>query len=179
MSIMKVTVNTDNSAASVANYLSPNATDKAQSERNVSNYFEALAIGARQKNSVTLNTNIVDASGTVTIASTGPTNGQTCTIAGRTFTAMTSGADPEANEFDISATASTVATNLAAAINQSANTNTVVSAEADGAVVTVTAREGSGTVGNNLTFVNVNLSNATFSGSGFLASGSNGTETAI
>lgn len=117
----------------------------------------------------------VQASGTITIASTGPTNNQTCTIAGVTFTAKTSGAVPANGEFNISATPATVATNLAAAINAVTSLSGVVSATSLLGVVTVTAAV-PGTIGNGIVMANVNLSNTTFV---TLANGSNGTAYSI
>ncbi len=123
---------------------------------------------------LSFNVGMVYASGTVTVTSTGPTNGQTALIAGYTLTAKTSGADPTAGEFNISATASVVATGIAAAINAVVGLKSLVSASASLGVVTVTSLV-LGTPGNGLKFANTNLSNTTFSGSGVLASGSDGT----
>ena len=120
----------------------------------------------------------VDASGTVTFASTGPTNGQTMTLGISTITAATS-ATPGALEFTRSNTPAVNATNLAALINSHEDFDGVCTAEADGAVVTITARAGSGALGNTIVLANVNLSNTTMSGSGELADGDNGTTTDV
>lgn len=120
------------------------------------------------------NVGIVAASGIITIASTGPTNTQTCLIAGYTLTAVTSGATPANGEFNISATPATVATGIATAINAVVGLKSLVSAVAALGVVTVTAAS-LGTPGNGIKFGNTNLANTTFTGSGFLANGSDGT----
>ncbi len=117
----------------------------------------------------------IQASGTITVTSTGPTNGQTCTIAGVTFTAKTSGAVPANSEFDISATPATVAANIVTAINATVALSGVVSATSALGVVTVTAAI-PGTVGNGIVIVNVNLSNTSFV---TLANGDNGTTYSI
>lgn len=136
--------------------------------QNLINYFESLP--DQQQALLTCDVAAVKAAGTITFASTGPTNNQTCTIAGVTFTAKTSGAG--AHEFNINASATVVATNLAAAINAAnGSLNGIVSATSALGVVTVTAYE-AGTVGNGIDILNVDLANATFSN---LAGGSDGT----
>jgi len=120
----------------------------------------------------------VEASGTVTFASTGPTNGQTMTLATSTITAVTS-ATPGELQFTRSNTPSVNATNLAALINTHPDFDGVCTAEAVAGVVTITARAGSGELGNTIVLANVNLSNTTMSGSGTLANGDNGTITDV
>lgn len=79
----------------------------------------------------------IAATSTWTFSSTGPTNGQTCTVANVTFTAETSGA--VGNQFNISATPATVAANFAAAINGSVNLIGICTAKAVSGVVTLTS----------------------------------------
>ena len=79
----------------------------------------------------------VSATSTWTFSSTGPTNGQTCTVANITFTAETSGAT--GNQFNISSTPATVAANFAAAINGSTNLKGICTATALSGVVTLTS----------------------------------------
>jgi hypothetical protein len=90
----------------------------------------------------------VRAVGSITQTSTGAANGETLTVAGVTFTARTSGAT--GNEWNRSDTVATSATNLAAAINASTDTNPYVIAEAAAGVVTVTVLE-PGVLGNLVT----------------------------
>lgn len=173
MSLQQIVLNTgaNNSAddfKSVCN-LAPGQLPALQ---NLANYLESMP--DQQNGLLSINVGMVAASGTVTVASTGPTNGQTCLIAGYTLTAVTAGADPALGQFNISATPATVATGLAAAINGLTGLKALVSASADGAVVTVSSIP-LGTPGNGVKFANTNLSNTTFSGSGNLASGSDGT----
>lgn len=98
----------------------------------------------------------VKAAGTVTFSSTGPTNTQTMTIAGVTFTAVTSGAT--GNQFNISATPATVAANLASAINAATSMAGIVTATSLLGVVTITAVV-PGLIGNGLVVSAGTLSN--------------------
>jgi phage tail sheath gpL-like len=96
------------------------------------------------------------AQATVTFASTGPTNTQTCTVGNVTLTAVTSGATGP--QFNISATPATVAANFAAAVN--ANCVGICTATNLLGVVTLTA-SAVGTIGNGLQLSVGNLSNVT------------------
>lgn len=136
---------------------------------NLSEYFAGVVSGTNLGAQIAINTGAVKASGTVTFTSTGPTNGQTCTFFGVTFTAVTSGAT--GNQFNISATPATVAANLASAINASTSLAGIVTATSLLGVVTVSAVV-PGKIGNGLVMANVNLSNTTVSS---LANGSDGT----
>lgn len=136
------------------------------------NYFRSVASGVQDGANTTVYEGAVNATGLITITSTGPTNSQTCTIGAVTFTAVTSGAT--GNQFNINATAGTVAANLAAAINASANLAGKITATASGTstgIVTLTSVV-PGLIGNALSLANVNLSNTTMTA---FASGSNGT----
>jgi hypothetical protein len=127
----------------------------------------------------------VAASGTITIASTGPTNGQIITIGGVAYTFRTalSTSPTVPNEIKTNATPATVAAAIADAINGvvgadvSVGTvyNPLASASDTGAVVTVTARD-TGIAGNAIVFANTTpASNTTFAGtSGFLTGGTAG-----
>lgn len=141
---------------------------------NVGNFIRAIASG-NQNAELTVDMGAVKATGTITIASTGPTNNQTMTLCGETLTAKTSGAVPADGEFNVSATPATVATNLAAAINAVVALQTVCTATAALGVVTVTAIA-PGTMGNGLYAVNVDLSNTTVVS---LTGGTNGTTTVL
>jgi len=136
---------------------------------NLAQYIAGVVSGTNLGALLAVNVGAVKASGTVTFASTGPTNGQTCTLFGVTFTAVTSGAT--GNQFNISATPATVAANLASAINAATSLAGIVTATSLLGVVTVTAVV-PGKIGNGLVMANVNLSNTTFSS---LANGADGT----
>lgn len=124
--------------------------------QNFYNYIGALS-GGLQSASLSFKVGAVQAAGTFTFSSTGPTNGQTCTICGLTFTAVTAASG--VREFTRSNTPSVNATNLAAAINLASNGLTgICTAVAANAVVTVTAVV-PGLIGNGLVMANVNLSN--------------------
>ncbi len=176
MSLTKLVINSSLSVdefKSVCN-LSPG---QLPATNNFVNYIESL-IGGNQMALLSFNVGVVAASGTITIASTGPTNNQTMSIAGYTLTAKTSGAVAANGEFNISATPATVATNITSAINAVVGLKSLVSATSSSGVVTVTSIA-PGTPGNGIKMANVDLSNATVSGSGNLVSGSDGTSYSI
>lgn len=125
---------------------------------NFSDFIGGLLGGATQGALLSFAVGATQASGTVTFASTGPTNGQTCTIAGVTFTAVTSGAT--GNQFNISATPATVAANLASAINAASSLSGILTATSALGVVTVKPVV-PGKIGNGIVMANVNLSNTT------------------
>lgn len=133
------------------------------------NYIGALSGGSIIGASLAFQVGAVKASGTVTFTSTGPTNGQTCTLFGVTFTAVTSGAT--GNQFNINSTPATVAANMVTAINAATSLAGIVTATSLLGVVTISAVV-PGKIGNGLVMANVNLSNAAFV---TLASGADGT----
>lgn len=111
----------------------------------------------------------IAATSTWTFSSTGPTNGETCTVANITFTAETSGAT--GNQFNISSTPATVAANFAAAINGSVNLKGICTATSALGVVTLTSVV-PGLIGNGIetgvgTLVNTVV--VAFGGSGAVA----------
>ena len=155
MSLQRIVIDTPITAldfTSVVN-LAPLGRPALQS---LEQYFAALQGGLQSTNSLKVLVGAVQAAGTFTFSSTGPTNSQTCTIAGVTFTAKTSAS--LANEFTISATPATVAANLAAAINASASGAGIVTATSLLGVVTVTVVV-PGTIGNGIVLSAGTLSN--------------------
>jgi hypothetical protein len=103
---------------------------------------------------------------TATITSTGSaTNGETALVCNTTLTAKTSGADPTAGEFDISATVATQAANIALAINSVAALSGIVTATSALGVVTITAVQ-PGLTGNGLQISEglTNVTKTAFSG---------------
>lgn len=102
----------------------------------------------------------VQATASFTVATGGSTNGQIGTLLNEDLTAVTSGADPEAGEFNISATAATQAASMVTAIN------TVLAgkvlATSNLGVVTITSLV-PGEVGNGLQIDEGNLANVTSS----------------
>lgn len=132
------------------------------------NYVSGL-ISGNQMATLAFKVAAVKASGTITQTSTGAANDQTLTIAGITFTAKTSGAS--GNEWNRNNTVATSATNLAAAINASADLTGIVTATSALGVVTVTAVV-PGLIGNGLVMANVDCSNTTVVS---FASGTDGT----
>jgi len=115
---------------------------------NFIDYLSGLAGGNVSGATLVFGVGAVRAVGSITQTSTGAANGETLTVAAVTFTARTSGAT--GNEWNRSDTVATSATNLAAAINASTDTNPYVSASASAGVVTVTVLE-PGVLGNTIT----------------------------
>lgn len=171
MSLQRMIINSDLTAASFKSVCNLES-GQLESVNSLVNYFGGLSGGLYMAN-LAINVGAVQAAGTVTFASTGPTNGQTCTICGVTFTAVTSGAT--GNQFNINATPATVAANLATAINAATSLAGIVTATSLLGVTTITAVV-PGTMGNGLVMANVNLSNATFA---TFANGADGTAYAV
>lgn len=125
-------------------------SDKNKTVAAVRNILDGIAAGSRA-GSLDVKQNGgtgVAAAGTLTAA--GVLAADTCAINGVVFTAVTGAAAAE--QFDRSGTDAQTATNLAAAINASANAlvRDHVTAAAAGAVVTVTAKN-KGATGNAIT----------------------------
>lgn len=140
---------------------------------NFVDYLGGLTGGNLSGASLAFQVGATKATGTVTFSSTGPTNGQTCTLFGVTFTAVTSSAT--GNQFNINATPATVASNFATAVNAATSLSGIVTASALLGVVTLSAVV-PGKIGNGLVMANVNLSNTVFV---TLANGADGTATTI
>ena len=157
----------DMSAASLESVINFGA--KKEGTLQLADFITSMAAGVHV-GSLVCNVGSVQASGTFTVSSTGPTNNETAVVAGTTITAKTSGAVPASGEFNINATASVVATGMALAINSVAALSGIVTAAANGAVVTVTAVI-PGVVGNGLVLSDAMTNVATVS----MAGGSNGT----
>lgn len=172
MSLVRLVINSNGTAADFKSQcnLAMGGLDAANS---FADYIGGLIGGNLISASLDFAVGAVQAQGTVTFASTGPTNGQTCTLCGVTFTAVTSGAT--GNQFNISATPAVVAANFASAVNAATSLKGLITATSLLGVVTVTAAV-PGTVGNGLVIANVNLANATFS---TLAAGAEGTPYSI
>jgi hypothetical protein len=134
-------------------------------------YLRGFAKGTR-RGSMLVKSGAVKASGTVTFTSTGPVNDETMVVAGQTITAKTS-ATPGELEFTRSNTPSVDATNLAALLNSHTAFAGVVTASAASGVVTIKAAV-PGLIGNTLTLTE-SMTNTAVSGSGTLASGTDGT----
>lgn len=133
--------------------------DSRTALKNLINYLQAM-LGGRKSGTLGIRTGLAYATATLTVSSTGSVNDETMTIAGITFTAKTSGAT--GNQFNISSTPATQATNMANAFNASSDLAGIVTAEAAGAVVALTSVV-PGLVGNGLeiteSLTNVALSN--------------------
>lgn len=109
---------------------------------------------------------------TATLTSTGAaSDGETCVICNVTFTAKSSGAT--GNQFNVSATPATQATNIKNAINNSSNLAGIVTATSSAGVVTITA-VAPGAVGNGLQ-ISEALTNVSLASFSSLATGVDGT----
>lgn len=136
---------------------------------NLAQYFEGVVSGTNLGASIAVNVGAVKAAGTLTVATGGSANNETCSICNVTFTAKTSGAT--GNQFNISATAATQAANMVTAINASADlAGKVVASNVDG-VVTITSVV-PGAFGNGLQLSAGTLANVTL---GAFANGADGT----
>lgn len=129
---------------------SPISIDANKTALQARNTFSKLASGHNAGDyTVKCRKAAVAASGTVTVGTSVDAD-DTVTIGGVVFTAKASGATGD--QWNISATASVCATNLAAAINASTTAGAAgcFSAQANGAVVTITAAQ-PGKIGNAIT----------------------------
>ena len=151
-----------------AAFETPGSSAKAAIVNKISNFIIGVMSGSElgpsgSAPSVAINIEgqATAASGTLTVSTGGSTAAQTCSIAGVTFTARASGAT--GNEFNVSATAATQATNMAAAINASSSLSGIVTASSSGGVVTITAAT-KGKVGNGIAISAGTLSNVVASG---------------
>lgn len=155
----------------------PTSATAGSESRSVLRRFMSLLngviAGAYAGWSWTIYSGAVQATATLTFASTGPAADETFTICGTTFTAKSSGAT--GNQWNRSDAVATSAAALAAAVNASATakvTGAVTATSALG-VVTFTAKV-PGTIGNGIEIAVGTLANTTLSSGGFTA-GANGT----
>lgn len=176
MSITNIVINTVDTAAMVLDQLDPQgAADSNMSLGRLARYIDGLADGAFYYNTVVEDIGAMQSVGTLTVSSTGPTNGEVGTVANQNLTAMTSGADPTMGQFNISATASIVATNIALAINSTPAINAIVTATHALGVVTLTANH-AGNTGNGIELSAGNLANTVAVG---FSGGTNGTKVTL
>lgn len=166
------TWNTPDSAADVTDRILPTASDPSNSLDRMAKYVDGMAMGVLGYTNAAFKIGIVNATATLTMTGAA-TALQTLSVANVTFTAETSGAT--GNQYNLNATPTTQAANIAAAINGSTNLANLVTATSALGVVTISAFTG-GVEGNGLQISAGNTSNMTaaaFSG------GSNGTKTVL
>jgi hypothetical protein len=149
------------------------APGKLPALNNFIDYLSGLSGGAQLGASLAFKLGCVQAAGTLTVATGGSANNETCSICNITFTAKTSGAT--GNQFNISATAATQATSMAAAINASSDLTGKVTALAQNGVVTITSVV-PGLLGNGMQLSAGTLANVTLSA---FAGGTDGTAYSI
>lgn len=135
--------------------------------QNLVNYLESMP--DQQNALISIDVGAVQASASFTVSSTGPTNTQAGSLLNQTLTAVTSGADPDAGEFNINATPANVAASMVLAIN--ATLGDKVLASSNLGVVTILALV-PGVMGNGLQISAGTLSNVV---AGAFADGSDGT----
>lgn len=136
---------------------------------NFVDYLAGLSGGNVPGASLAFKVGAVQASGTLTVATGGSANDNSCTICNVTLTGKTS--STANNEFTVSATAATQATNMATAINASTSLAGKVTASALLGVVTITSVV-PGLLGNGLQLSAGTLANVTL---GAFANGTDGT----
>ncbi len=144
-------------------YMNFSSTDPKGSLQNLINYLNGVKGGQRQP--ISIESRMGETAATATITSTGAaTADETLVVNGVTFTAKASGAT--GNQFNLSGTVATQATNIANAINNSSSAGVSnVTASASLGVVTLTC-DIPGTVGNGFT-LSESMSNVAVSGSNF------------
>ena len=167
MSLTRIILDSDLSAAGLNSILNLEP-GQLPALNNLINYLGGVSGGNYMAN-LAIKVGAVQATGTLTVSSTGSTNGQQMSVCNVLFTAVTSGAT--GNQFNISTTPATQAANMAAAINASANLTGKVTAVAVGGVVTITAVT-PGLMGNGLNLDEGSLSNVA---KGVFAGGTDGT----
>ena len=176
MSITNIVITTVDTAAMVLDQLDPQPNaDSQNSLQRLARYIDGLGDGAFYYSTVVEDIGAIQSSGTLTVSSTGPTAGEVGTVVNQNLTAETSGADPTMGQFNISATPSVVAANMALAINSTPAMNAVVHATSLNGVVTITANH-AGNTGNGLELSAGNLANTTASG---FSGGTNGTKVTL
>ena len=167
MSLQEITIDTDLSADQFKSIV-PMPSSRAGA-LSLASYLRSLA-GRIRTAFVSVKVGAVQAAGSIVVSAGGSSNNQTMTICGVTFTAKTSGAT--GNQFNVSATAATQASNMATAINASANLAGICTASAANGTVTLTAVV-PGVIGNGLVAANVDLANVVITS---FSAGSDGTE---
>lgn len=170
MTLAKFTVNTVDTAAFLTDQLNPqNGASTLDSVSLIARYMDGLANGAFYFNTIAEEIGTLNSTATLTMTGAA-TAAQTLSVANVTFTAETSGAT--GNQYNLSSTPTTQATNIKNAINASTNLAGIVTATSALGVVTITAFT-SGIMGNGLQISAGNTSNMTAVG---FAGGSNGTK---
>lgn len=166
MSLIRISVDVNESAASIGNVLNLHGGGDAPREvQSLATFLSSIAGGIRPGN-IRLNIGSVRASGTITFTGN-PVNNETLDINGVTFTAKTSGATGD--QFNIGSGAAANASALAAAINASTTAGIVgtVYASVSAGVITITAAA-PGAAGNLIalteSMTNVAVSGANLTG---------------
>lgn len=175
MSITNIVINTVDTAAMVLYQLDPETgAGSNNSLDRLARYVDGLAVGGFYYSTVTEQVGAIQATATLTVTSTGPTNNETALVANVTITAKTSGANPVNGEFNINASATIVATGIALAINSVPALAGIVTATSALGVVTITAVR-AGVSGNGLQISEAltNVAAAAFAG------GTNGTQVVL
>jgi phage tail sheath gpL-like len=176
MSITNIVINTVDTAAMVLDQLDPQPNaDSPNSLDRLARYIDGLANSAFYYNTVTEAIGAIQAVATFTVTSTGPTNGQVGTLVNQNLTAETSGANPALGQFNINASPTIVAANMALAINSTPLIAALVTATSALGVVTITAKH-AGTAGNGFEISAGNLSNVA---AGAFAGGGPGTSVVL
>lgn len=166
------TWSTPDSAADVSDRIVPIASEPSNTLDRFARYTDGMAMGVLGYTSAAFKIGAVNATGTLTMTGAA-TAAQTLTVANVTFTAETSGAT--GNQYNLSSTPTTQATNVAAAINGSTGLSNIVTATSALGVVTITAFT-AGVMGNGLEISAGTTSNMTAVG---FSGGTDGTKTVL
>lgn len=170
--LTRLVINNVQSSTFLKNNFASNSVPAINQVNKLEQFFGGMA-NRVYPGTISQNFNAVQATSTFTIASTGPTNGEVCTIANVTLTATT--ATTSNNHFVLSTTPTTCATNMAACINASTDLAGIVTATSALGVVTITAVV-PGVIGNGIETGVGTFANTTVAG---FANGTDGTATTI
>lgn len=172
MAYTRIVVDTPLTATQDAANLKLNGTGSWYNVKRLVDWMRTFVNGSRSAN-MRVKVGAVKATGTVTFTSTGPVNDETMVVAGSTITAKTS-ATPGELEFTRSNTPNVDAVNLAALLNSHSAFTGIVTAEVTATGVVTISAAVPGLIGNKLTLTE-SMTNTAVSGSGTLASGTDGT----
>ena len=173
MALTNLNITHEETSLTLRKLLDFNANNRKGNLQNLINFLEGVRNGS--KGNVTVDARMGETAATATITSTGiATAAETLVVNGVTITATAGTGSPPvpaANEFIVSSTVATQATNIASAINNSSTAGVAdVTATSALGVVTLTC-DIPGTIGNAMT-LSESVTNVTVSGANFASGAS-------